>query len=217
MYPAASQFVERWFPVGERGKANGFVFAGVGIGAGLTPPLVTAIILRHGWRAAFWFSAVIDVAVSLVWYLAARDRPAEHPFVGEAEKTRIGGEQNQSSPSVVRGEPHARRQAIDSLDEDLHEQGGLRPDLELFCVRLRRLDLLRMVLHLYGASARAQPQGQRRLLHAAVHRHDDRLPRGRRCERLDRGSIWPARWPMPIARSISRTYGDSSGDGIARS
>ena len=105
MYPAASQFVARWFPVGERGKANGLIFAGVGIGAGLTPPLVTGIILRHGWRAAFWFSAVIDVAVSLVWYLAARDNPVEHPFVGEAEKVRIGGEQNRSSSSVVRLEP----------------------------------------------------------------------------------------------------------------
>ncbi len=105
MYPAASQFVARWFPVGERGKANGLIFAGVGIGAGLTPPLVTGIILRHGWRAAFWFSAVIDVTVSLVWYLAARDNPAEHPLVGEAEKVRIAGVQNQSSPSVVRVEP----------------------------------------------------------------------------------------------------------------
>jgi len=105
MYPAASQFVERWFPVGERGKANGLIFAGVGIGAGLTPPLVTAIILRCGWRAAFWFSAVIDVVVSLVWYIAARDNPAEHPFAGEADKILIGGEQNQSSLSLVRGEP----------------------------------------------------------------------------------------------------------------
>ena len=33
MYPAASQFVERWFPVKERGKANGIIFAGVGLGA----------------------------------------------------------------------------------------------------------------------------------------------------------------------------------------
>jgi len=104
MYPAASQFVKRWFPVDERGKANGFVFAGVGIGAGLTPPLVTAIILRHGWRAAFWCSAAIDVAVSLVWYFAARDYPAEHPLVGEAEKARIGRAQNEPSRSVVRRE-----------------------------------------------------------------------------------------------------------------
>ncbi len=105
MYPAASQFVGRWFPVSERGKANGLIFAGVGIGAGVTPPLVTAIILRHGWRAAFWFSAVIDAVVSLVWYLAARDNPAQHPFVGEAEKALIGGEHNQSSSSIVRSEP----------------------------------------------------------------------------------------------------------------
>jgi ACS family glucarate transporter-like MFS transporter len=53
IYPAASQFVKSWFPAGERGKANGLIFAGVGIGAGLTPPIVTAIILHYGWRAAF--------------------------------------------------------------------------------------------------------------------------------------------------------------------
>ena len=29
MYPATSQFVERWFPVRERGKANGLIFAGI--------------------------------------------------------------------------------------------------------------------------------------------------------------------------------------------
>ena len=34
MYPAANQFVERWFPIEERGKANGIIFAGVGLGAG---------------------------------------------------------------------------------------------------------------------------------------------------------------------------------------
>src|ERR1039458_9653732 len=29
MYPAANQFVERWFPIAERGKANGIIFGGV--------------------------------------------------------------------------------------------------------------------------------------------------------------------------------------------
>jgi ACS family glucarate transporter-like MFS transporter len=110
MYPAASQFVERWFPVVERGKANGLIFAGIGIGAGLTPPLVTAIILRHGWRASFWFSAGADAAACLVWFLAARDTPEKHPLVGEAEKTLIGGQRTLLSPSdqpgaVLRGKP----------------------------------------------------------------------------------------------------------------
>jgi ACS family glucarate transporter-like MFS transporter len=78
MFPAASQFVERWFPAKERGKANGLIFAGVGLG-GMTPPILTAIILHHGWRAAFSFSASIGAAAGLVWYLVARDTPEQHP------------------------------------------------------------------------------------------------------------------------------------------
>jgi len=85
MYPAANQFVERWFPIGERGKANGVIFGGVGIGSGLTPPLLTAIILHFGWRASFWFCAVVGLLVGTVWYLAARDTPEEHPWVTSGE------------------------------------------------------------------------------------------------------------------------------------
>jgi len=100
MYPAASQFVERWFPVDERGKANGIVFGGVGIGAGFTPPLLTSVILRYGWRASFWLCAAIGVAAGLVWYWIARDTPEQHRLVSETElrlivagrdKTRDGG------------------------------------------------------------------------------------------------------------------------------
>jgi ACS family glucarate transporter-like MFS transporter len=89
MYPATSLFVERWFPIQERGKANGLIFGGVGTGSGLTPPLVTAIMLAYGWRASFWFSAAAGAVVGLVWYLAARDSPEDHPSVGAAEQSFI--------------------------------------------------------------------------------------------------------------------------------
>jgi ACS family glucarate transporter-like MFS transporter len=89
VYPAANQFVARWIPVQERGKANGWIFAGVGAGAGLTPPLLTGIISDHGWRASFWFCAVIGVLVGLIWYVAARDRPEQHPRVRAAELAHI--------------------------------------------------------------------------------------------------------------------------------
>jgi ACS family glucarate transporter-like MFS transporter len=85
MYPAASQFVERWFPVQERGRANGLIFGGVGVGSGLTPPLVTAIILHFGWRASFWLSALVGAVVGTVWYLAARDTPEEYPLIKNSE------------------------------------------------------------------------------------------------------------------------------------
>ncbi|GAC1426753.1 MAG: MFS transporter [Acidobacteriaceae bacterium] len=89
MYPAASQFVERWFPLEERGKVNGLIFAGVGIGSGITPPLVTAIILHYSWRASFWFSASIALVVGMAWYIVARDTPERHPFVSALELHRI--------------------------------------------------------------------------------------------------------------------------------
>lgn len=100
VYPAASQFVSRWFPVRERGKANGLIFAGVGVGAGLTPPIVTAIILALGWRAAFRFSAGADAIASLVWYFAARDTPEQHSLVGDAEKSLISPIRNETSASI---------------------------------------------------------------------------------------------------------------------
>jgi ACS family glucarate transporter-like MFS transporter len=85
MYPSANQFVERWFPIIERGKANGIIFGGVGLGSGLAPPLLTSIILLYGWQASFWFCAALGVLAGAVWYAAARDTPEEHPWVGREE------------------------------------------------------------------------------------------------------------------------------------
>src|SRR6202522_1891085 len=85
LFPSSSQFIERWFPVRERGRANALLFAGVGTGSGLTPPLVTEIILQFGWRAAFWFSAMVEGAIAGVWYLAARDTPEKHASIPPAE------------------------------------------------------------------------------------------------------------------------------------
>ena len=89
MYPASNQFVARWIPTQERGAANGVIFAGVGIGAGITPPLISWIMLRYGWRSSFLLSAVIGLAAGAVWYLAARDTPESHPSVSQSELTTI--------------------------------------------------------------------------------------------------------------------------------
>jgi ACS family glucarate transporter-like MFS transporter len=89
IYPASNQFVARWIPGDERGIANGIIFAGVGIGAGITPPLISFIMLRYGWRSSFLISALIGLAAGTVWFLAARDTPETHPSVSQAELTLI--------------------------------------------------------------------------------------------------------------------------------
>ena len=85
IYPASNQFVSRWIPSHERGIANGLIFAGVGIGAGITPPLITYCMVRYGWRSSFWVCALIGVVVGSVWYLSARDTPEEYPRVSASE------------------------------------------------------------------------------------------------------------------------------------
>jgi len=85
IYPSANQFIARWIPSPERGIANGWIFAGVGAGAGLTPLLITQIMVRYGWRSSFWVCSIIGFAAGAVWFICARDTPAEHPGVSAAE------------------------------------------------------------------------------------------------------------------------------------
>ena len=89
IYPSANQFVARWVPQQERGVINGLIFAGVGAGSGLTPPMLAWLISHHGWRSAFWFSAIVGCVVGIVWWLIARDTPEEHPDVQPAELQEI--------------------------------------------------------------------------------------------------------------------------------
>lgn len=89
IYPASNQFVSRWIPTAERGVANGLIFSGVGVGAGFTPPLITYVMLRYGWRVSFVVCAFIGLLAGVVWYSIARNTPEEHPSVSPAELAKI--------------------------------------------------------------------------------------------------------------------------------
>ena len=112
IYPAANQFVSRWIPVRERGIANGWIFAGVGAGAGLTPPLITYLMVNHGWRSSFWVCAVLGLVVGAVWFLMARDTPQEHPGVSPSELAAIESGLSIATPPSAQGpkmETHVAR------------------------------------------------------------------------------------------------------------
>ena len=110
MYPASNQFVARWIPTQERGIANGLIFAGVGVGSAATPPLVTYIMLHHGWRYSFWICAFIGIGVGLLWFLSSRDKPEDHPLVSPAELATIrAGLTLPASRAKFSGQAHVGR------------------------------------------------------------------------------------------------------------
>jgi MFS transporter, ACS family, glucarate transporter len=129
IYPAANQFVARWVPEHERGVINGLIFAGVGAGSGLTPPLLAWFILHHGWRSAFWFSAIIGVVAGAVWWWFARDTPEEDPKVSPAELKMIR-------------EGIAETRASDG--------DGSAPVVISWSAILRRRDLLALIVSYFG-------------------------------------------------------------------
>ena len=89
VYPASNRLVASWIPSQERGIANGLIFAGVGAGAGVTPPLIAYILTHYGWRWSFWISAVIGLIAGAVWYAISRDKPEEHPWMTAKEQDHI--------------------------------------------------------------------------------------------------------------------------------
>jgi ACS family glucarate transporter-like MFS transporter len=89
IFPASNRLVASWIPSRERGLANGLIFAGVGVGGGVAPPLITYMMLHHNWRWAFWLCSLIGLACGILWMLVVRNDPAEHGAVGAAESAYI--------------------------------------------------------------------------------------------------------------------------------
>lgn len=107
LYPVASGAIKNWFPARNWGFAQGLVVTGAWVGSAVTPPLVSALVLHLGWRAALTAACVPSLLLLAWWQFYARDRPAEHPAVGELELTElaegaVATAESVSLPRIVR-------------------------------------------------------------------------------------------------------------------
>jgi MFS transporter, ACS family, glucarate transporter len=76
-FPASARGLARWIPPAQQGRANGFVNAAIGLGSAIAPPLLSAVMVRWGWRAALAVSALPAVATALGWQKAKEPPPLE--------------------------------------------------------------------------------------------------------------------------------------------
>jgi MFS transporter, ACS family, glucarate transporter len=101
VYPASNRLVAAWIPSQERGLANGFIFAGVGLGAAITPPFIAYIIYHHGWRWSLTACGLVGLVIGGLWFLIARDEPEHHPWISPKEVSYISA-----------GLPHVEKQSL---------------------------------------------------------------------------------------------------------
>jgi ACS family glucarate transporter-like MFS transporter len=99
-FPNIARTFHNWFPVSERGFAQGTVWMSARLAAGLTPLVVLFLIYgtpteKGGdgvhWRHAFWIFGSLGLVWGVAFWTWFRDRPDLHPAVNAAELAHILG------------------------------------------------------------------------------------------------------------------------------
>jgi len=99
-YPSLAKVVYNWYPIKERGVAQGINFSGSRIGAAFAMPLVAWLIMEIGWRNTFLVFGGFGLLYGILWYLLFRDKPENAGFIGEKEVDYIR-KNRQQAPAVA--------------------------------------------------------------------------------------------------------------------
>lgn len=92
MGTTTNKSISNWFPRKEVGRAVGFTNAGQPLGAAIAAPVVGLVGLHFGWRVSFVVIAALGFVWLAFWLWLFRDRPEQHPRVGEPERQLIAAQ-----------------------------------------------------------------------------------------------------------------------------
>jgi ACS family D-galactonate transporter-like MFS transporter len=71
-FPVALHAVYKWFPDSQRALPTSIVACGAAVGTGLIAPVITWIIVHHGWHAAFGTLGLLGLAWAAIWSMVRR-------------------------------------------------------------------------------------------------------------------------------------------------
>jgi MFS transporter, ACS family, glucarate transporter len=108
-WPSIARTFASWIPLKERGTVQGIFFSGAHLTGGLTPMLVTALLVFTSWRVIFVGFGMLGFIWAAAWYWWFRDNPAGHPEVNSQEVELIVREQEKKGPSQEVGWAYWRR------------------------------------------------------------------------------------------------------------
>ena len=72
--PNFNRAVADWMPPDQRGLGIGIAIGGIGIGAAITPPLASWVMVNYHWQSVFYLSALIGLMVAFLWVFCSQDR-----------------------------------------------------------------------------------------------------------------------------------------------
>lgn len=84
-FPNLTRVLTIWLPVGERERAQGFLWFAARMSGAFTPILVAIVLDYVTWRRAFELFGLVGVVWAVIFYRWYRDDPRTHPGVNAAE------------------------------------------------------------------------------------------------------------------------------------
>jgi ACS family glucarate transporter-like MFS transporter len=85
IFPVQNCAISSWFPAGGWALPHGLSSTGLTLGYAAAAPALAWLIVQYGWRVSFWIIAPLGFVVAAWWWSYARDNPADHRAVNEAE------------------------------------------------------------------------------------------------------------------------------------
>jgi MFS transporter, ACS family, glucarate transporter len=89
-YPNAAGVIARWFPMRERARSQGVVWAASRFGGVLAPLLIVPLERYFGWRCVFWVLGIAGGLWAAIWYARFRNYPSDDAALSAGEREEIG-------------------------------------------------------------------------------------------------------------------------------
>ncbi|BAO91398.1 MFS transporter [Caballeronia cordobensis] len=87
--PSMLMYISRWFTRTERSRANTFLILGNPVTVLWMSVLSGYLVKSFGWREMFIIEGVPAIAWAIVWWFTVKDKPADAPWMTDAEKAEL--------------------------------------------------------------------------------------------------------------------------------
>ena len=85
LFPLVGVVIARWFPAGSWAVPNAVLNTALTLGQAAIGPLFTYLIVKFGWREAFYIVSPSAIVAGVLWWIFARNWPREHPKITQGE------------------------------------------------------------------------------------------------------------------------------------